>query len=164
MVSHAEIPALRHLIGKLDVAVAKRLFCHIRLVELLAVNIDRAVGVDIYPLPRSGNAALDENLISEIKRNQIALLKVRAFERDDDVSFRERRRHRRAVDLQHRRQYRRHQHSQRRHDNQHIHRAAQRLAVAPAIAKPLALGAHLLDGRHLHRLLFLPPHTRSPYF
>ena len=86
MVSHAEIPALRHLIGKLDVAVAKRLFCHIRLVELLAVNIDRAVGVDIYPLPRSGNAALDENLISEIKRNQIALLKVRAFERDDDVS------------------------------------------------------------------------------
>ena len=58
----------------------------------------------------------------------------------------------------------RYQHSQRRHDNQHIHRAAQRLAVAPAVAKPLALGAHLLDGRHLHRLLFLPPHTRSPYF
>ena len=31
-------------------------------------------------LPRSGNAALDENLVAEIKRNQIALLKLRALE------------------------------------------------------------------------------------
>ena len=87
MVAHTEIPAFRHLVRKLDVAVAQRFFCQIRFIQQLPVYIDIAVFVDVHPLARSGDTALHQNLVSQIKGHQISLLEVGALYRNHDITL-----------------------------------------------------------------------------
>ena len=153
VVAHAEVPVVRHLVGQLQIAVAKGFFLQVGLVQQLAVHIDVSFLIDIHPLARTGNAALHQNLVPQIKRHQIALVKLRAFEGDHNVALIQRRRHGRSVNLKNRHPDRRHQHGDRRHNDQRIQGAAQNRAETGLILYPLQLRGKLISGGVVHRFL-----------
>ena len=153
VVAHAEVPVVRHLVGQLQIAVAKGFFLQVGLVQQLAVHIDVSFLIDIHPLARTGNAALHQNLVPQIKRHQIALVKLRAFEGDHNVALIQRRRHGRSVNLKNRHPDRRHQHGDRRHNDQRIQGAAQNRAETGLILYPLQLRGKLINGGAVHRFL-----------
>ena len=67
MVSHTEVPIIRHLIGKLNIAASKGFLRQIRLLQQLAVHIDVSAFIDIHPLTGTGNAALYQDFVSQIR-------------------------------------------------------------------------------------------------
>ena len=151
MVSHTEVPIVRHLIGKLNIAAPKGFLRQIGLLQQFAVHRDVSVFVDIHPLTGTGNAALYQYFVSQIKGHQIPRLKIGAFDRNDNISLVQRRSHGPSVYLQNRHPDRSDQNGNCRHDNQHIKGAAQNGAVSRAILYPLQLCFQLLHAGIIHR-------------
>ena len=152
MVSHTEVPIIRHLIGKLNIAAAKGFLRQIRLLQQFAVHIDVSAFIDIHPLTGTGNAALYQYFVSQIKGHQIPRFKIGAFHRNNNISFVQRRRHGPSVYLQNRHPDRSDKNGNRRHDNQHVKGAAQNSAVPRTVLYPLQLCCKLLHAGVIHRL------------
>ena len=128
MITHTEIPAVRHLVWQLDIAVAQRLFRQIRFIQQLAVYIDITIFVDIHPLARTGDTPLHQNFVPQIKGHQVARFEIGALHGNHDVAFFQSRRHGRTIGLQHR-------HPDGSHQNCHGSNYNQRIDGAPQYAE-----------------------------
>ena len=137
VVAHDEHPAIRNLVGQLDVTLAKGLLVHIGFVQQLAVDIHIALLVQVNPLAFEGNDTLDEDFVIIIETDDVPPVEGHFLNRDNDVPLEQGRRHGGAIDAEHRQQQRGHQNRNRRHRKQDIHRAANHTAVPLAIAHPL---------------------------
>ena len=61
------ITIVRHLIGQLNIAVAQGLLFQIGFLQQLAVYVYISLFVDIHPLARTCDAALDQDLVAQIE-------------------------------------------------------------------------------------------------
>ena len=149
VVTHQEIPLVRHLIGQRDRRLAIRMRRQIGLVEDVSVDGNDSICVDVDPVRGACDIPLDQKLVAIIKRRDIARRERLRFDRHDQLPVGQRRRHRAAVDPQHRHPERGDQHSQRRHHEQDRRRAPQRPAIPPLVAQAAALARDLLRGRQI---------------
>lgn len=62
-----EVTIVRHLIGQLNIAVAQGLLFQIGFLQQLAVYVYISLFVDIHPLARTCDAALDQDLVAQIE-------------------------------------------------------------------------------------------------
>ena len=156
VVTHQEIPLVRHLIGQRDRRLAIRMRRQIGLVEDVSVDGNDSIRVDVDPVRGACDIPLDQKLVAVIKCRDIARRERLRFDRHDQLSVGQRRRHRAAVDPQHRHPERGDQHSQRRNHEQDRRRAPQRPAIPPLVAQAAALARDLLRGRQIRgRCVFL---------
>ena len=85
MVAHDEQAAFGNLVRQLDVQFALGFFFDVGFVEQHPVNVHIALVIDIDPLARARDHALDQNLVVVIERDDITGLAIVAANRHDDV-------------------------------------------------------------------------------
>ena len=76
MIAQDEIPPVRHLVWQRDGAVAQRAVGDVRLIKQFAIDVDIAVFVDVDPLARQADNALNQHLVVVVKSDNIAALRI----------------------------------------------------------------------------------------
>ena len=155
VVAHDKDLAVRHLIGQLNIAVAQGLFNKVWLVQHCAVDIHGTVPVNVHPVCRTADHALDENLIIIIEGDNIARRKIRGLNAENDLPILQGGGHGAAVDLQHRQPQRCRQYGHGGHDDERIYSASQHGMIPFFILFPGQLRFKLLGGGDIHGGKFL---------
>ena len=100
VIPHDEVAPVRHLIGEVNITVTKGFVGNVGLADHFAVDKNSAVRFDVDPVSRAADDTLDEELVADVKANDISLFELGALERHDDLSVDDSGRHRGAVNLQ----------------------------------------------------------------
>jgi len=76
VITQNKIPPVRHLVRQRDGAVAQRAVGDVRLIKQFAIDVDVAASVDVDPLARQADNALNQHLIVVVKSDNIAALRI----------------------------------------------------------------------------------------
>ena len=156
MVPHHKVPALRHLVRQLDVALPQGLFRQVRLLQGFAVNGHIAVFVHVHPFPRHADHPLHQDFVVVVEGDYVAALVCPVSHGGHNVPIDQSGGHGGAVDAQNGQQQVGNQHGGCGYYHQHSHGAPQHFPIASPVLFPLQLCFQLLDrGQDGGRLVLL---------